>query len=97
METKDGMERERDSRNVNIEIKKELNELENDWHSCCGSIIDKRLLEFCTKTMVILFVLLFCVIRILTHDNKEENNIYFNFIVLIAGSFLPSPSLKIKK
>ena len=88
METKD---------DVNIEIKKELNELENDWTSCCGSHIDRRLLEYITKNLIILFVLLFCIVRILTHDNKEENNIYFNFIVLLAGSFLPSPSLKIKK
>lgn len=79
-----------------IEIKQRLNEIENQYDCCSGSHIDKRFLEFLTKSFAIISILIFCFIRILTSDNQNENQVYFNFIVLIAGSFLPSPTIKKK-
>lgn len=66
----------------------------HDWTSCCGSRIDKRLLEYVTKSLVIISVLFYAMLAARQSSNETERNIYINICVMILSVFLPSPSIK---
>lgn len=70
-----------------------MNDIENNYSydTCCGKMgTDKRLLEFGTKFIVILGILIWAVSMSLKKDN---NQVYVNIIVCILSVFLPSPKI----
>lgn len=78
------------------DIKKDNYILDNTYQSCCFTS-DKRALDFFTKSIIILGILLFSMFQVIHIDNIPERNNYLNIIILILGTFLPSPSLKQNK
>ena len=75
-----------------------LNDIENQYETCAcwgNGKTDRRLLEFMSKFIVLLTVLLFSCT--MTAIGDGDKNIYINLIVMILSIFLPSPSIKNKK
>lgn len=73
-------------------------ELEDEKHvnacqSCCLTS-DERALEFFLKSGVIFSVLVFSMIQVMTVGNPSERNAFLNVVILILGTFLPSPKIK---
>ena len=65
----------------------------NTYQSCCLTS-DKRALEFFLKSGVIFSVLVFSMIQVMTVGNPSERNAFLNVVILILGTFLPSPKIK---
>lgn len=65
----------------------------NTYRSCCLTS-DKRALEFFLKSGVIFSVLIFSMIQVMTVENSAERNAFLNVVILILGTFLPSPKIK---
>ena len=70
--------------------------LENTYQSCCMTS-DKRALEFFLKSGVIFSVLVFSMLQVITINNSSERNAFLNIVILILGTFLPSPKIKDNK
>jgi len=95
-----------ESKDVKIDINDELYkkeiinrmkiEDENIYKSCCLTS-DKRALEFFFKSGVIFSILLFCMLQVMTVSNASERNAFLNIVILILGTFLPSPKIKPNK
>eukprot|EP00466_Bigelowiella_natans_P001943 jgi/Bigna1/140710/aug1.57_g15418 len=70
--------------------------LENTYQSCCMTS-DKRALEFFLKSGVIFSVLVFSMLQVITINDSSERNAFLNIVILILGTFLPSPKIKDNK
>ena len=88
-------------RNIKNEIihhKMELEEkaLDNEFKSCCGLSIDRRVVGLLNKTLIIFIVLIFSLLQLFIIDESTEKSLYFNLVVLILGTAI-SPNKNDKK
>lgn len=74
-------------------LKLENERYENTYTSCCLRS-DKRALEFFLKSFVIFSVLAFAMLMSLFTEDVSERNAFINIVILILGTFLPSPKIK---
>jgi hypothetical protein len=63
------------------------------WKSCCGSIVDRRAVQFFVQLGVGSLVILFCIGKISLANEGENLTVYFSLLSAIVGYFIPSPSL----
>ena len=63
----------------------------NDWHSCCGTSSDKRLLVFIANLSISFILLIFSMIRLIEPLQPDERSIYIGFISLVIGIWVKSP------
>lgn len=64
------------------------------WRSCCGLIVDKRILLFISQFSISLLIIVFSMYQLHIDDSCERQQIYLNLITLMVGIFLPSPQVK---
>ena len=78
---------------IEMENKKE----EHSLQSCCGLVIDSRVVDLITKTGIIFLVLMFCLSKILFYNSTiEERSIYINITLTILGYALAKGDTKKK-
>ena len=63
-------------------------ELQNHYQSCCGLVLDARVVRLFSRLIIIFFVLLFCMYQTLRVEEVSERTSYFNIIVMVLGAFL---------
>ena len=63
----------------------------NDWHSCCGTSSDKRLLVFIANLSISFILLIFSMVRLIEQLPPDERSIYIGFISLVIGIWIKSP------
>ena len=75
------------------EIKKEDDEFENTWKSCC-LVMDRRAIQFFSQLVIISSIMLFCIVQLI-HDDKNENHRteYMSLLTFLIGVLIPSPKL----
>ena len=75
------------------EIKKEDDQFENTWRSCC-LVMDRRAIQFFSQLTTISSIMLFCIVQLI-HDEKNENHSteYMSLLTFLIGVLIPSPKL----
>jgi hypothetical protein len=75
------------------EIKKEDDQFENTWRSCC-LVMDRRAIQFFSQLITISSIMLFCIVQLI-HDDKNENHRteYMSLLTFLIGVLIPSPKL----
>ena len=63
------------------------------WKSCCGSVVDRRVVQFFVQLGVGSLVILFCIGKISLANDGENLTVYFSLLSALVGYFIPSPSL----
>ena len=61
---------------------------ENEYKSCCGLILDRRLLNFLVKVVFAFFGMLFAMERMTNSEDPKDMTIYSNVLIMILGSML---------
>jgi len=82
-----------------LSLKRTQNEFENEnFYRCCsGTKSDKRVIEFFSKFVICVIVLMFCIVQLYVHhDNCNSNSLYGNILSMILGLFLPTPRVSKK-
>ena len=74
-----------------------LNDIENEYTSCCGSHCDKRLLQYFNKSFIIFIVLLFSIFKLLIVEDTNEKSIYINILMVILGTAINTDKISKKK
>jgi len=69
-------------------------ERENHYETCCG-IVDKRILEFTVKTMVIFSVLVFAIFQVI-FVSPDQRQTYLIIISNVMGLYFSPPTVKSK-
>ena len=69
--------------------------LKNEYRSCCGSSIDKELMNYLGTLGICSVVLVFSFIAV--SQKNEDKEVYFTFISMIIGLFMNNPKVKNKK
>lgn len=65
------------------------------WRSCCGMMIDKRVLLFSCQASISIMTLILCVYMLITYQaDCDSNQLYSNILMMILGVWLPQPNLK---
>jgi hypothetical protein len=91
---------------IKIEIKNEMlrhkielenKEIDNNYTSCCGSTIDKRVLQFFNRTLIIFLVLLFSMFKLTSINEPNEKSIYINIIMVILGTVVAKSNKNVSK
>ena len=77
---------------IEMDVERVENDIENKINSCCSGTSDKRLLVFISQMTITLLVLFFCFIQIILKTDKVE--FYLSLVSLILGLYLPQPQLK---
>lgn len=68
------------------------------WKSCCGTIIDKRSLQYFVQVGVSAIVMSFCMYKIGNSESDECHNgdtVYIALLSSIVGFYIPAPQLHI--
>ncbi len=78
---------------VQHEIKKEDDEFENTWKSCC-LVMDRRAIQFFSQLIISSSIML-CFIVQLIHDdqNTSHRTAYMSLLTILIGILIPSPNL----
>lgn len=68
------------------------------WKSCCGCIVDRRIMQFFVQVFIGLIIIIFCMIKIFLIGpnyscSGEDPSVYFSLLSTIIGFFIPSPSM----
>jgi len=88
-----------DLKDVKIDIDKKMDilerkyELENSYKMCCGSMTDRRLVEYGSKVLIIFSILVFSMVQVFETKNIEEKTIFIVIINTVLSVFLPSPTI----
>ena len=88
-----------DLKEIKIDIDKKMDilerkyELENSYKLCCGSMTDRRLVEYGSKVLIIFSILVFSMIQIFHSNNTEERTVFIIVLNTILSVFLPSPTI----
>ena len=71
----------------------------NFWKSCCGTVIDKRSLQYFVQVTISATVMVFCMYKISNSEKgdcdcqQEDNTVYIALLSSIIGYYIPSPQL----
>jgi hypothetical protein len=65
---------------------------DNELRSCCF-YLDKRVMEYFTKIIVLFIFCVFFCVQLFRIDNCDSNQLYSSLLTLCLGIFLPSPRL----
>lgn len=65
---------------------------EHVWKSCCFQV-DSRFLQFIAQFSVIILLMVFCIAMIST---TEDNSVFVNILMFVAGIVLPQPKIEPK-
>lgn len=72
-------------------------EQENFWRTCCGSIIDKRVMTYSVQVMVSMTTMAFCMIKILSSEEQdctgEDTTVWVSLLSAIVGAYIPTTSI----
>lgn len=68
------------------------------WKSCCGTVIDRRAIQFFVQVVIGSGVMLFCMAKIwqavpLHGCTGEDTTVYFSLLSALVGFYIPSPSM----
>ena len=75
------------------EIKKEDDQFENTWRSCC-LVMDRRAIQFFSQLVIISSIMLFCIVQLIHDDNNNSHRTeYMSLLTFLVGVLIPSPKL----
>ena len=64
------------------------------WKSCCGNIIDSRMVTFASQLIVGTITILFCIIQLSVNECGDEKAAsYLALFSFTVGFFLPQPKM----
>ena len=69
-------------------------EFNNEFKSCCGMTLDKRVLNIINKTLIIFIVLIFSLLQLFLTNDTIEKQLYLNIVMLILGTAISPKSSK---
>jgi len=78
----------------NLEIKKKVIEIENEYLGCCSKT-DKRLINFVVQFLLALLIIIFSIYQII--NNAKNPEIYFSLLSSTFSIFIKAPSLTAEK
>lgn len=78
---------------IDMDILERKYELENSYKMCCGSMTDRRLVEYGSKVLIIFSILVFSMVQVFETKNIEEKTIFIVIINTVLSVFLPSPTI----
>jgi hypothetical protein len=67
---------------------------DNRWRSCCGMVLDRRLVMYSTQMTMIGLTMMFCVRQLTILDTCNDQQSYIGLLTLLLGLVIPSPSTK---
>ena len=74
--------------------KEQKNINQNEWKSCCKSVIDRRATIFFSQFALTIMIVIFCCYQLIKLENCEAQSLYSGIITFILGIYLPSPKLE---
>lgn len=63
------------------------------WVSCCYRC-DKSAVVYFSQLFIGLIVILFCIIQLYSSESCDTDGLYSGIMMVILGSFLPTPKIK---
>ena len=67
------------------------------WRSCCGLIIDRRLLMYLAQILMIAGIMIFCICQLLRLKQCADQQAYLSLLMLLIGILCPSPVISSSK
>jgi len=64
------------------------------WRSCCGMLVDKRVVVFTSQFIITLMIITFSLYQLAQGNSCEHQQFYSSLITMLIGIFLPSPRVK---
>jgi hypothetical protein len=64
------------------------------WRSCCGMLLDKRVLVFSSQFLITLMIISFSLFQLSIDNTCEHQQFYASLITMLIGIYLPSPRVK---
>ena len=61
------------------------------WESCCGLIVDRRLVVYLGQLVSIAAIMAFCIYQLITIDSCPDKQGYMSLLTLLIGLLCPSP------
>ena len=77
-----------EARIVDSKIQHNRNVDNNQLTSCCGRVLDKRLLVIVFSFMLSSLIIVFCMVQLIRESSCEANNTYIGIISLIIGIWI---------
>lgn len=63
------------------------------WRSCCGLLIDRRLLTYLAQLLIIILIISFCIVQLIRLEECSGQQAYLGLLTLLIGILCPSPAL----
>ena len=92
-EEKKEMYRTESQINLRIHENEAKADLENNWRSCSGCLIDKRSLVFFTTLRISVAVIAFCIVKLSLSHSCEDSNTWMALLMFVLGVWVRAPSL----
>ena len=81
-------------RRIELEMKREEHELDEEWECCMfKKKTDSRLIKYLFQMCLIIAIMIMCVIKLMTTTNCTEQNTFVGILTMMVGIILPSPSM----
>ena len=71
-----------------------INDSSYIWRSCCGMLVDKRVVVFTSQFIITLMIIAFSLYQLAQKHTCEHQQFYSSLITMLIGIFLPSPRVK---
>ena len=64
------------------------------WRSCCGMMVDKRVIIFFSQLSISISIIIFCMTQLwIHHEDCDKNQLYTGILMTIVGVHLPQPKI----
>ena len=90
------MQREMNKLDYKIQNEERLFSQEYIYRSCCLQV-DKRVLDYVCKLLVIVSVLIFCIYKLSVDDSNGPREVYFSLLSSIITLFINPPKIEGKQ
>ena len=74
----------------------EAQKAKNEWHSCCGLVLDRRAAQYFTQIAIIASIMLFTIYQLCTIESCESQSVYIGLLTMLIGILIPSPQFHVK-